>query len=96
MSVVGFLHYYVHCLDPLCPRPQAAGSDAAPQLSARECLSVDGAATPDRRPVLLMAGYSYGAIIATQLPAHDTVMAAFATPTAGSAAAGTPARAASC
>ncbi|KAI0452647.1 Alpha/Beta hydrolase protein [Xylaria acuta] len=59
VSVVGFLAYYVHHLDPL--------RFAQP-------------ANRHHPPTILMAGYSYGALVTTRLPPLDTILAYFATP----------------
>lgn len=73
MSVVGFVAHYVHFLDPF---RQAEPDARPPEL-------------PDNRhtPVLLLAGYSYGAMITAQLPDLDTILAVFKTPISGSPAA---------
>ncbi|EHK19342.1 uncharacterized protein TRIVIDRAFT_157245 [Trichoderma virens Gv29-8] len=44
-------------------------------------------ASPSHRPVLLMAGYSYGAMITTQLPPLNELLERFASPDSGSNAA---------
>ncbi|RYC63346.1 hypothetical protein CHU98_g2862 [Xylaria longipes] len=59
ISVVGFLAYYVHHIDPL-----------------RFAQSTN----QHQRPTMLMAGYSYGAMVTTRLPPLDTILAYFATP----------------
>ncbi|KAI1152295.1 Alpha/Beta hydrolase protein [Nemania diffusa] len=61
VSIVGFLAYYVHHLDP--PPPPAAPPENGNQ-----------------RPVMLFAGYSYGAMVAARLPPLETILAYFATP----------------
>lgn len=40
----------------------------------------------DSRPLLVLAGYSYGSMITTQLPALSSILALFSKPTAGTAA----------
>lgn len=74
MSIIGFVAHYVHFLDPF-RRP-----GALPEAT-------DDDADEERRPVLLLAGYSYGAMITTQLPSLDTVLSIFDAPESGSAAA---------
>ncbi|KAF4120410.1 hypothetical protein GMORB2_3211 [Geosmithia morbida] len=54
-SIVGFLVYYVHSLDPRKPGDAEA-------------------------PILVLSGYSYGAMITSQLPPIEAVMAVFANP----------------
>ncbi|KEY73018.1 hypothetical protein S7711_04681 [Stachybotrys chartarum IBT 7711] len=71
-SVVGFLVYYVHHLDPFA------------DMEERQ---------PREAPVLLMAGYSYGAMVATQLPPLGDILQRFEAPAAGSEAAQIRARA---
>lgn len=73
MSVAGFVAHYVHFLDPF-RQVVTDQQTTEPQ--------------PDRPdPVLLFAGYSYGAMITTQLPSLDTILAAFKAPASGSPAA---------
>lgn len=73
MSVAGFVAHYVHFLDPFL---QAQRAEQLPDH-------------PDHKhsPVLLLAGYSYGAMITTQLPSLETILAIFKTPVSGSPAA---------
>ncbi|KAH8160104.1 hypothetical protein CIB48_g8143 [Xylaria polymorpha] len=59
ISVVGFLAYYVHHLDP---------SRFAQPTNRHEL------------PTMLLAGYSYGALVTTRLPSLDTILAYFTTP----------------
>lgn len=76
MSVIGFVSHYVHCLDP---------------FGRSGTLDLDGPTDPDtngqRMPILLLAGYSYGAMITMQLPKLDTILSLFDAPEHGSAAA---------
>lgn len=67
MSVVGFLAYYVHYLEPPLSR-RSTPTTLAP-------------------PVLLLAGYSYGATITTKLPPLDDILSHFASPVIHTAAA---------
>lgn len=73
MSVAGFVAHYVHFLDPF---RQAAPAEQASKQSQNK-----------HTPVFLLAGYSYGAMITTQLPSLDTILATFQTPLSGSPAA---------
>ncbi|KAI1735843.1 Alpha/Beta hydrolase protein [Xylaria scruposa] len=59
ISIVGFLAYYVHHLEPL-----------------RFAKSTN----QHRLPTMLLAGYSYGAVVTTRLPPLDTILAYFVTP----------------
>ncbi|KAF6812732.1 putative acid phosphatase [Colletotrichum plurivorum] len=83
MSFVGFMVYYMHFLDPFGPRtlrpPSAARNSSASETQSETTLS--------ELPLLLLGGYSYGAMITTQIPPMAQIMAQFATPPVGSAAA---------
>ncbi|KAK0625533.1 Alpha/Beta hydrolase protein [Bombardia bombarda] len=70
MSVVGFVSYYTHFLDPFRSETVAF----APIRSSHP-------------PVLLLCGYSYGAMVTSQLPFLDTILSPFNTPSCGSPAA---------
>lgn len=74
MSVIGFVSHYVHYLDPMW-RPDTREGPADPDTHGQ------------RVPVLLLAGYSYGAMITMQLPKLDTILSIFEAPEHGSAAA---------
>ncbi|KAK4208154.1 Alpha/Beta hydrolase protein [Rhypophila decipiens] len=67
MSAVGFLSYYAHFLDPFC-RSAPADIESAWETS-----------TPDI-PILIMAGYSYGSMVTTQLPSLPTILTKFDAP----------------
>ena len=71
MSVVGFLAYYVHYLD--VPSPSAK--------SLRTFSAIPPA------PVLLQAGYSYGATVTTKLPSLGEILSHFTSPVIHTAAA---------
>lgn len=78
MSVIGFIVYYIHYLDPF--RPTTTTLDG----------SLDPAAVAAPRPLqpnLLIGGYSYGSIITMQMPALEVVLERFVSPATGSAAA---------
>lgn len=66
MSAVGFLSYYVHFLDPF-HRSSHLNNDGDP-------------ASPPDPPILIMSGYSYGAMVTTQLPHLHTILKPFDTP----------------
>lgn len=70
--------HYVHGLDPL--RRLVSSSEVEQPASEK---------TPpnSQHPVLLMAGYSYGAMITTQLPPLNELLERFASPDSGSNAA---------
>lgn len=83
MSFVGFMLYYTHFLDPFGP-PAASSSTAAqtplpPDAQSKPCSS--------EHPLLLLGGYSYGAMITTQIPPMAQILAQFKVPAVGSAAA---------
>ncbi|POR39061.1 GPI transamidase component PIG-S [Tolypocladium paradoxum] len=92
-SFVGFMVYYIHHLDPF---REATTSDESgldrPRVSqdATKTLGPDLARPgPDsqRPPVLLMCGYSYGAMITTQLAPLPSLLEPFAAPSTDSNAA---------
>lgn len=66
MSVVGFVVYYTHTLDPFKARKQYRldNEDPAPAAS----------------PTLLMAGYSYGSMVTMSIPPLTNILELFATP----------------
>ncbi|KAK4152211.1 Alpha/Beta hydrolase protein [Chaetomidium leptoderma] len=95
MSVVGVVSHYVHFLDPFKPairsRPESAGHDDGG-------VEADGAIrirppTPSlpelsgATPILLLGGYSYGAMVTSQLPYLETIAAVFDKPECGTPAA---------
>lgn len=85
MSFAGFLYYYVHYLDPFRPqRMDGRTSSAAPTTSNENAPAQAG---PVDAPVLLLGGYSYGAMITKLLPPLETILVPFATPPTASAAA---------
>ncbi|KAF4479172.1 hypothetical protein CGGC5_v011766 [Colletotrichum fructicola Nara gc5] len=83
MSFIGFMVYYMHFLDPFGPRisrsPSTARAPSPPDAPP-------GSSTSDQ-PVLLLGGYSYGAMITTQIPPIAHILAQFKAPAVGSAAA---------
>ncbi|KAL1838803.1 hypothetical protein VTJ49DRAFT_2196 [Mycothermus thermophilus] len=96
-SVVGFLLHYAHLIDPFRPslrkipielpdREPAADGEETSQIRIR-------APTPNPQdgseisPVFLSGGYSYGAMITSQLPSLAAISALFDTPEYGSHAA---------
>ncbi len=85
MSVVGFLSHYVHFLDPF---RQAEPSEPTVAVPADDT-SPDSSAPPPLHnlPILLLGGYSYGAMITAQLPPLETILGKFDTPSYGSPAA---------
>jgi len=74
MSVAGFVAHYVHFLDPF--RQAQPTTEQIPKQEENKT-----------SPVLLLAGYSYGAMITSQLPSLDTMLSSFRTPINGSPAA---------
>lgn len=73
MTVVGFIVHYTHYLDPFRHEAAAATSPSllSPSSPSPEPLSHRDP-TPSRRPLILLAGYSYGAFVTTLLPPlHD-------------------------
>ncbi|KAK3384825.1 Alpha/Beta hydrolase protein [Podospora didyma] len=103
MSVVGFVSYYVHFLDPFrafklrnldSPRREKLNGAEPSTPVVPEIRTLPASPTPScpfsppaDLPVLLMGGYSYGSMITCQLPSVPTILAQFETPTCGSPAA---------
>ncbi|OAX84604.1 hypothetical protein ACJ72_01031 [Emergomyces africanus] len=81
VSVYGFLIHYLLGIDPDSMRDLLAESGNH-QLSPMPD-TPDSAAESDRLDIIL-AGYSYGSMIASHLPSIGTVLRLFASPTAGS------------
>lgn len=101
MSVVGFVSHYVHFLNPfeqqlpsqlekVGPVEQAEDGPAstlAVQIRPPTPTSPGPLPVGGSNPIMLLAGYSYGAMITTRLPYLETILAVFATPESGSPAA---------
>lgn len=105
-SVLGFIIYYIHCLDPFKDRhptaeehttsPTAKHSTAEEQQTASPTRSPNSkngetkkrnVASKRAAPVLIIGGYSYGAVVTTQLPPLPTILERFASPPSHSDAA---------
>ena len=84
MSLVGFVSYYVHYLNPF-RRPDPHPKSPGPADTGLPSAPTSAPEVPLRQPTLLLAGYSYGAMITSQIPPLDTILDPFATPVAGSA-----------
>jgi len=87
MSFVGFISHYAHHLDPFRRKPDHPALDALHTSAASQPSPPPEPDGPASLPLLLLAGYSYGAMITVQLPSLETISAAFATPASGSPAA---------
>ena len=93
MSFAAFMVYYVHFLNPFGhPAPiksenQKPGDEIAPSESVKATSSGLPYAPAGDTPILIFGGYSYGAMITTQLPFLRTILLPFNTPTCGSIAA---------
>ncbi|KAK3346146.1 Alpha/Beta hydrolase protein [Lasiosphaeria hispida] len=96
MSVVGFMSYYVQFLDPFrptAPRGLRSHDDlrgqATPASPSRAGQSIPSPSLPSPHdiPILLLSGYSYGAMVTTHLPCLEAILAPFDTPNYGSPAA---------
>lgn len=88
MSFVGFVHHYVHYLDPFRPRPGSPADVPSSPTNTGSQPSVGGDATePFDSPVFLSCGYSYGAMITTILPPLGEILQHFTAPKTASAAA---------
>ncbi|TLS28313.1 hypothetical protein PpBr36_02141 [Pyricularia pennisetigena] len=99
MSVAGFVCHYAHFLDPfhhgafnsrpITPIPDTEDERQTTPPSTRHALSSSSPPPPTSplSPLLLLAGYSYGAMITTQIPSLPTILQHFTCPEAGSNAA---------
>ncbi|KAG5929885.1 hypothetical protein E4U42_004077 [Claviceps africana] len=98
-SMVGFTAYYVHFLDasawPGRQDKEEADADADADADAEEPTTTTTTTATERRPLfaagerpwLLMGGYSYGAMVTTQLPLVEELLSPFSSPEANSHAA---------
>jgi len=83
MSVAGFVAHYVHFLDP-SGRPSSKDSAVSEE---NPVVQVQPPTPSSPAPVLLLSGYSYGAMITTHLPPLNAILSLFVTPEFGSPAA---------
>ncbi|TDZ44913.1 hypothetical protein CTRI78_v009217 [Colletotrichum trifolii] len=83
MSFIGFMVYYVHFLDPF------GSKETASPISKRSPTPPEAHSKLPQanEPLFLLGGYSYGAMITTQIPPMDRILGQFASPAVGSAAA---------
>ncbi|KAJ9150283.1 GPI transamidase component PIG-S [Pleurostoma richardsiae] len=94
MTVAGFLAYYVHHLDtsdhrpgndrPAGDPPQSPLSDGATTAPQIQVDTTSSSSPSNGAVLLLLAGYSYGAMITAHLPPFETMLSAFADPQPGS------------
>ncbi|KAL2163603.1 hypothetical protein VTH06DRAFT_5661 [Thermothelomyces fergusii] len=103
MSVVGFVCHYVHFLDPFHKNASSRDKGNCGDECATESREDGGEACPirirpatptssesttgDVVPILLLGGYSYGSMIASQLPSLDKILGLFHAPGYGTPAA---------
>ncbi|KAK4100410.1 hypothetical protein N658DRAFT_497407 [Parathielavia hyrcaniae] len=100
MSVVGFVIHYVNFLDPFSQGSPTGHGSVSPiidevvevdgGLGSTICVSPPTPSLPDpleTTPVLLFGGYSYGAMVTSQLPSVETIAALLDTPECGTHAA---------
>ena len=88
------MSYYIHYLDPFRPTPATelacnsahVSSRPTPQPLPSPTFAAPSVASNDN-PILLLGGYSYGAMVTTNLPALDALIAPFHSPMCGSSAA---------
>jgi len=85
ISFIGFMVYYLHDLCPPNASKDNLNSPATwPQLNSLNTIQSQ-AIMPTLQPRLLLAGYSYGALITTTLPPMlSSIIAPFQSPQAGS------------
>jgi len=87
MSFVGFVSHYVYFLDPfrpMSPRESPVQRSSSPTSEPGSPLPAPGGL---HNPILLLGGYSYGAMVTANLPPLETVLAPFNAPACGSSAA---------
>ncbi|KAI9682096.1 MAG: hypothetical protein M1817_000150 [Caeruleum heppii] len=90
LSVIGFLTHYLHHLQPTAPSTSAQ-HDAlglGPPLSTIPSLGPDtasGGARDASPTILILGGYSYGAMITIHLPSTAAILNRFRAPSVGSA-----------
>ncbi|KAL2755657.1 hypothetical protein ACRALDRAFT_1076818 [Sodiomyces alcalophilus JCM 7366] len=92
MSFVGFMIHYIHFLDPNAvrsPDRNATPADSGTLSHTSEASTTDGEGEgeSDSRPLFVCAGYSYGAMITSQVPPLRDILAQFEEPKITSAAA---------
>ncbi|KAK3291903.1 uncharacterized protein B0H64DRAFT_408374 [Chaetomium fimeti] len=101
MSVVGFVSHYVHFLDPFRGDAQGRfggmgqhdrGSSADGEVTSPIHIRPPTPTPPEppsqpTGPILLLGGYSYGAMVTSQLPPLETVLGLFTAPECGTSAA---------
>ncbi|KAK5993025.1 hypothetical protein PT974_06451 [Cladobotryum mycophilum] len=82
ISFLGFMVYYTHHLNPFGPHTHASLNPHT-ALSTNQALPEDSS---QHQPVLMMGGYSYGAMITSRLPPLVDILEPFTSPASGSAA----------
>ncbi|CAN8100913.1 unnamed protein product [Discula destructiva] len=102
LSFAGFVYYYVHYLDPFRPQKSSEPlrssvssteplstnpRNPAPSSPPSATLPSSQAQAGEESPVLMLCGYSYGAMITKLLPPLDALLEPFAAPKTASAAA---------
>jgi alpha/beta superfamily hydrolase len=98
MSVVGFVFHYVHFLDPFTQAPPSkpecakhndseVAGDEGLDSKIRISPPTPSPLEPGATPILLLGGYSYGAMVTSQLPSLETIAALFHAPQCGTHAA---------
>ncbi|KAJ4246573.1 hypothetical protein NW762_013514 [Fusarium torreyae] len=87
-TVAAFVLHYVHHLDPFRSLAENVLHSEPSTPTTDGTVGLDAAIAPGRtRPILIMAGYSYGAMITTLIPPLDALLQPFISPVAGSDAA---------
>ncbi|KAJ6781487.1 hypothetical protein PWT90_02691 [Aphanocladium album] len=85
-SLIAFLAYYIHHLEPFKNAIEGAVEEDERPTSAAldEVMDEKSIDQPERSNVLLIGGYSYGSLITAQLPPLETILEPFASPPSGS------------
>ncbi|KAG9241079.1 Alpha/Beta hydrolase protein [Calycina marina] len=87
ISFIGFMTYYLNALHPLRLNHKGPEANTLRYMQSEATDTEQRVATPHtHHPLLLLAGYSYGALITTTLPPIlSSVLGPFQTPTVGNA-----------
>ncbi|KAM3514192.1 hypothetical protein MY11210_002183 [Beauveria gryllotalpidicola] len=84
-SFVAFLAYYIHHLDSFKSADAVGQDDGDEPPRHHNVVNGEPIHKPvDRRHVLVVGGYSYGSLIAAELPPLETILEPFASPSSAS------------
>ncbi|OAA81803.1 hypothetical protein LEL_01348 [Akanthomyces lecanii RCEF 1005] len=83
-SVIAFLAYYIHHLQPFQGAGAATEEGDEPTRNLDDAASGESADKSDHKHVLVVGGYSYGSLITAQLPPLEAILKPFASPSSAS------------